>query len=408
MKSYKNIGLLDLRRATFEEMKDIASIKNVGTVVVLEAQLSAVSNIKQTNVGSVIALPEGVKLNIQNGMYTLSRNILEAMNDSMLLVVNGKLKIEAIGDPSLLKKLYKVVVNGKVIVMEEDMGALSASLQVNGDSLVYRKDERVIEGTFVIEDDALYGVKPGTSILVESLEAVKPFDEALFSEAIANIRVNHSIAVRKNLIRVIAPKIENYMETPKTVVEEGYTYFDKLTIDETNYKSLQGEKLHVKGKLIVEVPVAKLKDKVTRIICNTLEINIDEIEAIGELVERAGKIKGLDPNVTENYSVMSISAEFLMGCEKLKLANYGALEMDETVTEALIEDKIERIENYGVFSFPKALHGAVMKKVKSNNGIMKGFDPNDKTNESDEENMDSEGGDERDYQSISNLGSFEY
>lgn len=406
MKSYKNIGLLDLRKATMEELKEISSIKNIGTVVVKEEQLSLIGNIKQTNIGSVISLPEGVKLNIQNGSYTLSRNILEAMNESILLVINGKLKIEAIGDSSLLKKLYKVVVNGKIIVMEEDMGALSSNLQVNGDSLIFRKDERVMEGTFVLEDDALYGVRPGTKILVESLEAVKPFDENLFNETISSIRVNHSIAVRKNLIRIIAPKVENYFEAAKTVIDEGYNYYDKLTIDESNYKTLQGDKIHVRGKLVIEVPVEKLKGRISRIICHTLEVKLEDVEAISELVERADKIKAIDPNVTENYSVMSLSADFLLGSDKLKLTNYGALEMDDTVTEDLIEEKIERIENYGVFSFPKSLHGAIMKKVKSNNGIMKGFDPKDGRESSDYEgDIDDE---TNDRQTISNLGSYEY
>jgi len=406
MKSYTNIGLLDLRKAKEEELKEISSVKNIGTVVVLEAQLSLISNIKQTNVGTVIALPEGVKLNIQNGMYTLSRNILEAMEDSVLLVVNGKLKIEPVADVQLMKKLYKVVVNGKVIVMEEDMGALSSKIQINGESLVFRKDERVIEGTFVIEDDSLYGVGAGTKILVESLEAVKPFDENLFNDTIANIRVNHSVAIRKNLIRVIAPKIENYLEVNKTVVDEGYIYFDKLTIDDKNVKSLQGEKIHVKGKLVIEVPVAQLREKVSRIICHTLEINVDEIDAVAELIERAGKIKGIDPQVIRNNSVMSIGVDFLMGCDKLKLANYGALEMDDTVTETLIEEKIERIENYGVFSFPKALQSAIMKKVKDNYGIMKGLELGESHNRSEGDPDDRDYDEDR--QSISNLGSYEF
>lgn len=370
MKSFKNIGVLDLRKTTEEEMREIQSIKNIGTVVVREAQLGQMGHIKQVNIGAILSLPENVLFVVQNGSFTLTRAMLESMQQPTLYVINGKFKLEPIQDATLLDKIYQLMVNGKCIVLETDMGILSGRIQINGKSLIYRADERVVDGTYTLEDNALYGLSANTNLLVDRMVALQAFDGALFNESIARIRINDAFIVRKDFLKILAPKVENYIEVAKTVVEEGYAYYDKLTIDSTNYQTLTSDKLHVGGKLVIDVTVEQLQSVVSRIICKTLEIQETAVEGIKPLIERADKIKVIDPDLIENYSALKIDAAYLESQENIKLANYGALSFDDSVTEEMVSLKIDKIENYGVLSCGKEVHGAILKKIKANFGLV--------------------------------------
>ncbi len=402
MKKYMNIGMLDLRKATKEELKNISKIENIGTVVITEEQLGDMDQIKQKNVGALLQVPENVDLVTHNGMHTLSKVILEGLENPMLLVINGKLKVEPINSPEALKKLYKVVINGRMIVNETDFGAMAGRVTVNGDTVLYRNDEVYVEGTFSVIDEQLYGVQLGTKLLTDHLKVLEPFDEALFNETFDSVRILNTLIVSKNNIRSVARKISNYLEIEKVIVEEGYAYFDKLTIDESNYQSLGSDRLHIKGKLVIDLPVEKIKPYVNKIICKSVEVTEAELDALKEIIEKAEHISVIDPNMTKNFAILTINKAYLEDSEGVKIKNNGVLTFDSSVTKELVETKIIKIENYGVLGFQKEIQNAIMQKLSKNYGVINLQDGDAEPSDANTSDLDDESN-----QTISNLGSYE-
>ncbi len=402
MKKYMNIGMLDLRKATKEELKNISKIENIGTVVITEEQLGDMDQIKQKNVGALLQVPENVDLVTHNGMHTLSKVILEGLENPMLLVINGKLKVEPINSPESMKMLYKVVINGRMIISETDFAAMAGRVTVNGDTVLYRNDEVYVEGAFSVVDEQLYGVQPGTKLLTDNLKVLEPFDEALFNETFDSVRILRSLIVSKNNIRSVARKISNYLEIEKVIVEEGYAYFDKLTIDESNYQSLGSDRLHIKGKLVIDLPVEKIKPYVNKIICKSVEVTEAELDALKEIIEKAEHISVIDPNMTKNFAIMTINKAYLEDSEGVKIKNNGVLTFDSSVTKELVETKIIKIENYGVLGFQKEIQNAIMQKLSKNYGVINLQDGDAESSDANLTDLDDESN-----QTISNLGSYE-
>lgn len=402
MKKYMNIGMLDLRKATKEELKNISKIENIGTVVITEEQLGDMDQIKQKNVGALLQVPENVDLVTHNGMHTLSKVILEGLENPMLLVINGKLKVEPINSPESMKMLYKVVINGRMIISETDFGAMAGRVTVNGDTVLYRNDEVYVEGTFSVIDEQLYGVQPGTKLLTDNLKVLEPFDEALFNETFDSVRILRSLIVSKNNIRSVARKISNYLEIEKVIVEEGYAYFDKLTIDESNYQSLGSDRLHIRGKLVIDLPVEKIKPYVNKIICKSVEVTEAELDALKAIIEKAEHISVIDPNMTKNFAIMTINKVYLEDSEGVKIKNNGVLTFDSSVTKELVETKIIKIENYGVLGFQKEIQNAIMQKLSKNYGVINLQDGDAESSDANLSDLDDESN-----QTISNLGSYE-
>lgn len=400
MKAYKNIGTLDLRKATEEDFKAIESIENIGILIATEQQMPLLGSVKQSNIGSMITLADGVQLVMQNGAYQLSKKMLETLENQICLVVNGKLIIEPIHDTQLLNKIYRGTVNGRVVIMEDDFGVLAGKFQVNGDTLIYKSGERLVEGKFELIDDNLYGVTARTHMAVSHLIALDAFDENLFNETFENIRILGSLVVSRENIRKIAGKIENYLEVEKHVISPEYQYFDKLTLDVHALKQLKSTKLYVKGKLVVDVPAEAVMEKVSGIICHTLEVNVADSSEILGIVEKVENVKVMDPDAVTNMSAMIITDYYLSTLKSLSIMNYGSLKFDESITPDMLEEKLVKIENFGVIKCPEYLYGIIMKKIKVNHGVIKTNDPNKEVEQLENEKPLT--------QVISNLGTYEF
>ena len=397
MKGFRNIGTLDLRKASQEALASIEFIENVGTVLLTIGQEAFANHIKQKNIGSVHTLPNHVKVITHNGLYTLSHDVMEALDGKVFFMINGTLKIEDLKAMEIENKIYKILVNGKVVAKEKDYGVLSSLIDINGESMTYKNHETYIEGDFSLEDDELYGIKEDSHLIMDTLKVLKDFDFELFNSRIKNIRVRRHIIVRKDLLQKVAQKIENYSNVPKTVVKEGYTYYDELSLKKENLYGIQSKKIHVGGTLKVESLPDALEGFLEKIICKKLEVKESDLQAIKPLLETVENIKVINPNVKSNYSNFIINEESLESFKPLKLENYGKTIVSEGLSKDLISDQIEWIINYGSIQCSEDQYGVLMNKIKENCGSVKIIEK-----KSQEISQDAEDG------VISNLGSYEF
>jgi hypothetical protein len=396
MKIFKNIGTLDLRKASSNELKEISSIKNVGTLLLSTGQSEHTSGIKQENIGTVYTLSEDIKVMAHNGAYTLSHDVLDAMDKKILLMINGILKVEDIEGVDLESRIYKIAVNGRVVAKEKDFGMISSILELNGEASTYRSHETYIEGEFSLEDDELYGMKADTCLLVDTLRVTKDFDLELFHKKLKNIRVGHDIVIKKHFIPDVAEVIENYSNVKKTVIKEGYDYYDQLTLEKSNLPSIQERKIHVGGTLKIKISPELLLEKVEKIICKKLEVKKDDLEKIQPLLELVEKIKIIDSEVTTNYSEYRLIKENIKALRPLKLENYGKAYIDEEISETEVLDYVASIENFGLLYCSKEQYGSIMNKMINNYGTVK------ISNDNQEENL------ETDSKVVSNMGNYQY
>ena len=371
MKGFRNIGTLDLRKASPEALADIEFIENIGTLLLGEGQEAYTSHIRQENIGSVYALNKDIKVISHNGTYSLSYEVLEGMHEKVFLMVNGVLRVEDLKDIDLKDKFFKLVINGQVIAKEKDYGILCSYAEINGDSVTYKNHETYIEGTFSLEDDELYGIKPDSHLVVDGLRVLKDFNFEIFYKHIKNIRVGQQIIISKHLIPHVAQKIENYSRVKKIVVEEGYEYYSKLTLNEDDINTLKSKKIHVGGTLKIEMPAEDLEGYLEKIVCHTLEAYKEDLEKIKPLLASVDKIKAIDLEVKKNLTKLYLSAESLEAFKPLKLENLGKLVVSEDLLPEAIDNDIEWIENLGVITCTKDQYGWLMKKVKLNHGVIK-------------------------------------
>ena len=118
------------------------------------------------------------------------------------------------------------------------------------------------------------------------------------------------------------------------------------------------------------------------------------------IIEKVENVKVLDSDAVTNTSAMKISDYYLNTLKSLSLINYGSLKFDESITPDMLEEKLVKIENFGVIKCPENLYGIIMQKVKVNHGVIKAIDPNKEVERQENEKPST--------QVISNLGTYEF
>lgn len=377
MKIFRNIGLLDLRKATEETLKEIGKIESIGMLVYSEKQMAAISHIKQVNVGLAMPLPEGVEFVVQNGKYDLTRTILQSLPSQVVVMVNGKVTVDPIGDTALLDKIYRMTVNGKLVIQEGDYAALAPRIQINGVSMVYSADETFVEGTFELNDVNLYGLAEGSQLFVDTISALEAFDEGLFDETIKSIRVSRYLVASQHVIRKLARKISNYLEIEKYIVPDGFAYYESLKLDDMQLEQLKSDQLFIRSSLDILCSADALKQKVKQIIAREVSVSQAVYSEIKGILEQVSQVKILDPSAVKNMSHLVLSDYYFKDIASLKMTNYGKLEIDASVSVELLDEKLARLDNYGVVTCPEHLYSKVMQRTKSNFGKIIAVVPED-------------------------------
>lgn len=378
MISYKNIGLLDLRKGTPEALANIQSMTNIGTLLLREGQVSQIGHIRQVNVGSVFTLPEDqeVALVQQNGDFEIDNAFLEGVPGQVLLIVNGNLKIKADVAVQGFESVFRAVVNGNAQVPNRLKAAFAIKCEVNGEVMYFDPGDVLVQTPLVLSADSLWSFAPGSVVRVERLVAVQPIPAQTLTETFSAFKVK-SVVATQEMLRALAPLVADYHQVEKHLVPEDYTYFDALDLNESSLKTLKADKLYVSGKLTIK----ELGDqwetelgKVQAIICGSCAVKEHYVDAVNKRIVRAGNFKVLAKCSRENYGKLNLTAAYLESVTDLVLGNYGKLAIQEDVTPELFATAVKRIENYGKITCSKALYPAVMATVHSNYGVVRALE----------------------------------
>ncbi len=136
----KNVGVLNLKNITEEELDDMKPIRNVGVIIVPEHLIGKVSAKIKSNVGVTIPYKEGWRL--YSGHTEIDNSMLEALDEPLEFIQTGHLEFNDDVDAKLLKEKIKAFNNyGKISAPEEIYGVVMAKCLENSGQISKKKDE---------------------------------------------------------------------------------------------------------------------------------------------------------------------------------------------------------------------------------------------------------------------------
>jgi len=130
----KNVGILNLRDITAEELEEMGPIKNTGVIIVPEELMSKVSAKIIKNIGTVVPYKKGWR--IYSGHTEINQAMLEALDGDLEFLQTGHLEISNDVSADMIKKKVKAFHNyGHVQATEETYGVLMAKCLENYGSI---------------------------------------------------------------------------------------------------------------------------------------------------------------------------------------------------------------------------------------------------------------------------------
>lgn len=126
----KNLGILNLKDATGEDIENMNNIKNLGIIIVPEKYLGKVSNKVVANLGMIVPYVEGMRL--YTGSTTIDASMLQALDEPIEFIQTGSLSFEKDITEQLVKDKIKEFRNyGAVEVPGSIYGAVMAKCMEN-------------------------------------------------------------------------------------------------------------------------------------------------------------------------------------------------------------------------------------------------------------------------------------
>ncbi len=383
MKSYKNIGTLDIRKVTDEALLDIKELVNIGTLIMNEGQQEKMGHITQRNVGESVAIPDGedVAFVSHNGDYTIDQAFLSGLNRYLYLSINGRLLVKELEDTTNLRYLKKASINGEAFIPSSISATFCAVATVNGTIISYENGDLLLEKPLVLSEDALWGIKPNSVVRAGEVIALEALNMEEVSRHLAKLHIRETLVATRENMRLLAPLVEGFMDLEKHIVPDGYAYFSDLSLDQNSLNVLKDRKLYVAGTLKIVATADEVLEKVDGVICNTLKIDQETFDQLKPILEKVEKVKLTGGSARENYGALKLSEEGLADYRGISFANYGALKFDASVKAETIKEAFKEITNYGVIKCPEGIRGALLTKVSANYGVVKGYNPEDESSD---------------------------
>lgn len=372
MKIYRNIGVLDVRKAKPEAFENIYKFENIGAIISLTNQQELLSHIHQENIAVTISLPadEEVDFISSNGSLKVDEKYLSGLVNPAYFMVNGKMIIEAIENTELLKKIKNILVNGLLFITDDNRPLIEANSQVNGKTITFTAGDVILEYPFEMNEVNLIGLTPGSSIVVPSIIATETIDEMLLKETITRIKILNTLVATRDNLKILMPLIINYSTIDKVIVPDGFVYYKDLTLDDMKLRTMKHRKIFVKNKLTIESSAEDVLKCCDNIISHELVIRKEDLDDIMPIMDKVETIKIYDSEMLENSTVLKLNKAYLEGSNQLAISNYGLLVIEDDVTPELFDEMVKYIENYGKIRCNDSIYPKVGERTRKNFGLI--------------------------------------
>ena len=216
-KQIHNIGFLDLRSyKTAEDLGNIASIHNVGVVLVPESLAGALSKIEMSDIGSVVSIPDGENVACMMGQTKLTGEALEKGNAESILVLVGQTFITSACQSVGYKEIR---VHGQLFATCGSEAAIGAKLtHLSGQNFYLPENPRFVMGDLDITAEYLQ-LLPGSTpfVVMGSLSFDEDVSVELVKSKISEIVLMGEIQAPKRLLALLEVLTSEKMGTIRAI-----------------------------------------------------------------------------------------------------------------------------------------------------------------------------------------------
>ncbi len=370
----KNVGILDARKATPEQIREIGKLNNVGCMVLSRENKAEFLKVSMENVGKMTELDDDYKLH--TGPLEITRQMLEDSPNGVKLCVVGPLTVSQDIPVELLQaKLSGLHLIGPASVPEHLYGAFMSQIaEITGTVAVESGSGKMSMGKITISNAYLSGLDDHTELSVTgNVTFEEEVDPGLFARKIAALRVTGAVKCNDKQEAMMRKALIDSEQTKIKLTKFDFHYVPGGTIIDTFTLMTVGKQtISCYGLLILdkEVTAELIKEKNISFEAGTVYF---PKSIMREMVTRLHSgTKGLP---YEPGTLGVITGEQCMTSARLAsmpdastLVVIGELEIDEGVTIAEINAKIANVDNYGEINASKDIASILQGKLRQDEG----------------------------------------
>jgi hypothetical protein len=231
----KNVGVLNLKDMSEEDIEEIPKIKNVGVIIAPKNHIGKLSAKPMENVGAIVPYEEGMV--VYAGSTVLTSNTLEHLDKPIKIVQAGELTFaNDVKENLILQKISSIKNYGMIIVPKSAYGAVMSKCVENCGKVTTSEDYKAVEDIQYDEDSVVYGGK--TVLNADTLQQFeKPIKivqtgKLVFADDLTKDLIIDKIESIKNYGKIIAPR--QIFGTVMTKVRENHGKISITAEDQEN------------------------------------------------------------------------------------------------------------------------------------------------------------------------------
>ncbi len=254
-----NCAVCDMRNVSEETLKSYEQITvNAATMIVTPEKKDLINRYNVTmNVADVIEVPAGENVRVisQNGSYELTAERAPKDGETVILLVNGVLNIDA-DAAEAAQKYYQINVNGAVTMPKSISGRLN-NLSVNGSISAY--PDGAIQLSRNAEIDKTFPLRAKENALYWAFRRLIFTDLALDTEKLRNRNVRFAAKtalIAESLAEAVVPMLSE--DTDILIVPDGTAFVNSDAKMNRRFLKKFRTKAYINGDLTVEDDAAEV------------------------------------------------------------------------------------------------------------------------------------------------------
>ena len=278
-----NCAVCDMRNVSEETLKSYEQITvNAATMIVTPEKKDLINRYNVTmNVADVIEVPAGENVRVisQNGSYELTAERAPKDGETVILLVNGVLNIDA-DAAEAAQKYYQINVNGAVTMPKSISGRLN-NLNVNGSISAY--PDGAIQLSRNAEIDKTFPLRAKENALYWAFRRLIFTDLALDTEKLRNRNVRFAAKtalIAESLAEAVVPMLSE--DTDILIVPDGTAFVNSDAKMNRRFLKKYGTKAYINGDLTVEDDAAEVLPEIEYLYVNG---NVKISEALADAFE---------------------------------------------------------------------------------------------------------------------------
>ena len=375
----KNVGILDARKASPEQIREIGKLSNIGCLVLNPAVKTDLLRVSLVNVGKMLELDDDYKLH--TGPLEITRQMLETSPVPLKFCVVGPLSVDCEVTPELLRdKLGGLCLIGPASIPEALQGYFMTAVKdiVGPVSTIPCDGTKTLGkiGKVTITNEYLKSMDDGTKLsLAGNLDLTEEVDPELFARKISSLQVVGAVKcafTQEEMLRKVLVKSE---QTRVRIIRSDFHYVPGGTrLDAFTVMSVNKKTVSCPGLLILDEEFTPdiIREKDVRFEAGTLYFPKTVMMEMASRLSAGSRGIPYEPGklnlVAGEQNMTRVRLESLPDASLLLVT--GVLEFDDDISLDLITSKVGFLDNYGEITAAKDIASILQGKLRRDEGCI--------------------------------------